>query len=101
MQMAIDNKVLVESCPISNEALRPTSAIQLHPLPALLVHGVPIALGNDDPSIFGEREIGLTNEFWQILRSENVGLGGLAHMAETLVHWSCSKTEPPELACGH
>ena len=69
MQMAVDNKVLVESCPISNEALRLTSSIQSHPLPALLARGVPVALGNDDPSIFGGREIGLTNEFWQVLHS--------------------------------
>ena len=101
MQMAFDNKVLIESCPISNEALRLTSAIQLHPLPALLAHGVPVGLGNDDPSIFGEGEIGLSSMFWQILHSENVGLSGLAHMAETLVRWSCLKTEPAELACGH
>lgn len=90
MQMAIDNKVLIESCPISNEALRFTGSIQLHPLPALLARGVPVALGNDDPSIFGEREIGLTNEFCQVLQSfENVGLVGLAHMAENSVRWSC------------
>ena len=90
MQVAIDNKVLIESCPISNEALRLTRSIQLHPLPALLAHGVPVALGNDDPSIFGERDIGLTNEFSQVLHSfENVGLVGMAHMAENSVRWSC------------
>lgn len=90
MQMAIDNKVLIESCPISNQALRLTNSIQPHPLPALFAHGVPVALGNDDPSIFGEREIGLTNDFWQVLQAfENVGLGGLAHMAENSVRWSC------------
>lgn len=90
MQVAIDNKVLIESCPISNEALRLTGSVQLHPLPALLAHGVPVALGNDDPSIFGEREIGLTNEFAQVLHCfENVGLIGLAHMAESSIRWSC------------
>ncbi len=68
MQMAIDKKMLIESSPISNEALRLTSSIQMHPLPALLARGVPVALGNNDPTIFGEREIGLTNEFWQVLQ---------------------------------
>ena len=90
MEVAIDNKVLIESCPISNEALRLTGSIQQHPLPALLAHGVHVALGNDDPSIFGQREIGLTNEFSQVLHSfENVGLVGMAHMAENSVRWSC------------
>ena len=90
LQKVKDNRVLVESCPISNQALRLTSSIQSHPLPAMLANGVPVALGNDDPSIFGNRDVGLTEEFYQVLYSfENVGLGGLGHLAENSIRWSC------------
>ncbi|ODH27672.1 hypothetical protein ACO22_04133 [Paracoccidioides brasiliensis] len=83
-------KILIECCPISNEVLRLTSSIITHPLPALLARGVPVALCNDYPTLLGYGKNGLTHDFCQVLNGlENVGLSGLASMAENSIRWSC------------
>ena len=87
--MVKSKKILVESCPISNEVLRLASSIKAHPLPALLSRGVPCALSNDDPAILGHRENGVTHDFWQALQGwENLGLAGLGSLAENSVRWA-------------
>lgn len=89
MDMVKTKKILVESCPISNEVLRLTSSIKAHPLPALLARGIPCALSNDDPAILGHRDNGVTHDFWQALQGwENLGLAGLGSLAENSVRWA-------------
>lgn len=89
IDMVKEKKILVESCPISNEVLRLTSSIMTHPLPALLARGVPVALCNDDPAILGHGHSGMTHDFWQALQGwENLGLAGLASLAENSVRWA-------------
>jgi len=84
-----EKKILIECCPISNEILRLTSTIQSHPLPALLARGVSVSLCNDDPAILGTGRNGLTHDFWQALQGlDNLGLEGLATMAENSIRWS-------------
>ncbi|ESA42397.1 Metallo-dependent hydrolase [Neurospora crassa] len=84
-----DKRVLIESCPISNEVLRLTGSIMQHPLPALLARGVPCALCNDDPAILGQDMAGMTHDFWQALQGwENLGLAGLGSLAENSVRWA-------------
>ena len=39
-----EKKILVESCPISNEVLRLCGSVMSHPLPALLARGVAVSL---------------------------------------------------------
>lgn len=88
-EMVKSKKILVESCPISNEVLRLTSSIKSHPLPALLARGVPCALSNDDPAILDYGESGVTHDFWQALQGwENLGLEGLGSLAENSVRWA-------------
>ncbi|KAG5297118.1 adenosine deaminase [Histoplasma ohiense] len=85
-----EKKILIECCPISNEVLRLTSSIMTHPLPALLARAVPVALCNDDPTLLGYVKSRLTHDFCQVLNGlENVGLAGLAMMAENSISWSC------------
>jgi adenosine deaminase CECR1 len=85
-----EKKILVESCPISNEILRLASSIKQHSLPALLSRGVSVSLCNDDPAVLGHGKNGLTHDFWQALQGlENTGLSGLATMAENSIRWSC------------
>lgn len=98
IDMVKEKKILVESCPVSNEVLRLTSSIMSHPLPALLARGVPCALCNDDPAILGQGKSGMTHDFWQALQGwENLGLEGLASLAENSVRWAayedCSTKE--------
>jgi len=89
IDMVKEKKILIESCPVSNEVLRLTSSIMSHPLPALLARGVPCALCNDDPAILGQSKSGMTHDFWQALQGwENLGLPGLASMAENSVRWA-------------
>jgi adenosine deaminase CECR1 len=89
IDMVKEKKILVESCPISNEALRLCGSIMSHPLPALLARGVPCSLCNDDPTIFGQEASGMSHDFWQSLQGwENLGLEGLGSLAENSVRWA-------------
>ncbi len=89
MEMVKQKKILIESCPISNEVLRLTSSIKSHPLPSLLAKGVTVALCNDDPVVLGHGKNGVTHDFWQALQGwENLGLEGLGSLAENSVRYA-------------
>lgn len=89
IDMVKEKKILIESCPISNEILRLSSSILSHSLPALLSRGVSVSLNNDDPAILGHGKNGLSHDFWQAFMAfENLGLEGLATMAENSIRWS-------------
>jgi adenosine deaminase CECR1 len=89
IDMVKEKKILVESCPVSNEVLRLCGSIMSHPLPALLARGVPCSLCNDDPTIFGQGLSGMSHDFWQALQGwENLGLEGLGSLAENSVRWA-------------
>ncbi|GIZ42204.1 hypothetical protein CKM354_000548200 [Cercospora kikuchii] len=89
IDMVKEKKILVESCPVSNEVLRYTGSIMSHHLPSLLARGVPCALANDDPAILGHGMNGMTHDFWQALQGwENLGLAGLGSLAENSVRWA-------------
>jgi adenosine deaminase CECR1 len=89
IDMVKDKKILVESCPVSNEVLRLTGSITSHPLPALLSRGVPCALCSDDPTVLGQGATGMSHDFYQALQGwENLGLEGLASLAENSVRWA-------------
>ena len=87
--MIKEKKILIESCPISNEVLRLCASVLSHPLPALLARGVACSLSNDDPSILGQGTNGMTHDFWQVLQGwDNLGLAGLGSLAENSVRWA-------------
>lgn len=89
IEMVKEKKILVESCPISNEILRLCASVMSHPLPALLARGVSCALCNDDPAILGQDTAGMTHDFWQALQGwDNLGLAGLGSLAENSVRWA-------------
>ena len=72
--MVKENRILIETCPISHEILRLTSSIAAHPMPALQARGVAIAIGNDEPAILGHGDNGLKFDFYQVLLTyENTG----------------------------
>ncbi|KAG9241950.1 hypothetical protein BJ878DRAFT_196801 [Calycina marina] len=89
IDMVKERKILVESCPISNEVLRLCASVLSHPLPALLSRGVACSLSNDDPAILGQGTNGTTHDFWQALQGwDNLGLAGLGSLAENSVRWA-------------
>ncbi|KAF4982895.1 hypothetical protein FZEAL_1591 [Fusarium zealandicum] len=84
-----EKRILIESCPISNEVLRLCGSITAHPLPALLARGVPCSLCNDDPAMLGQDTAGMSHDFWQALQGwKNLGLAGLGSLAENSVRWA-------------
>jgi adenosine deaminase CECR1 len=88
IDMVKEKKILIESCPISNEILRLSSSILGHSLPALLSRGVSVSLNNDDPAILGHGKNGLSHDFWQsYMAFENLGIEGLGTMAENSLKW--------------
>ncbi|PHH50020.1 Adenosine deaminase CECR1-A [Ceratocystis fimbriata CBS 114723] len=88
-QMVRDKRILIESCPISNEVLRLCSSIMSHPLPALLAQGIACSLCNDDPAMLGQEHAGMSHDFWQAVQGwDNLGLAGLGSLAENSVRWS-------------
>ncbi|KAI9659977.1 MAG: hypothetical protein M1821_001329 [Bathelium mastoideum] len=98
IDMIKEKRILVESCPVSNEVLRYTGSIMQHPLPALLSRGVPVALCNDDPAVMDFGANGMTHDFWQALQGwDNLGLEGLGSLAENSVRYAafedCSAKE--------
>lgn len=96
IDMVKEKKILVESCPISNEVLRLSSSILSHSLPALLSRGVAVSLNNDDPAILGHGKNGLSHDFWQAYMAfENLGLEGLATMAENSLKWCAIEDQKP------
>ncbi|KAI0435861.1 adenosine deaminase-related growth factor [Xylaria telfairii] len=92
-----ERRILIESCPISNEVLRLCGSVMSHPLPALLARGVPCSLCNDDPAMLGQDTAGSTHDFWQALQGwENLGLAGLGSLAENSVRWSAFEDQSTE-----
>ena len=89
IEMVKQKRILIESCPISNEILRLAHTIKAHPTPALLSRGVAVCLCNDDPAILGHGGNGLTHDFWQALQGwANLGLEGLGSLAENSVRYA-------------
>ncbi|RVX65755.1 hypothetical protein B0A52_10389 [Exophiala mesophila] len=96
LEMVKDKKILIESCPISNEILRLSSSIMSHSLPALLSRGVAVSLNNDDPAILGHGKNGLSHDFWQAYMAfDNLGLEGLGTMAENSLKWAAIEDQKP------
>ncbi|KAH8768150.1 hypothetical protein F5883DRAFT_69100 [Diaporthe sp. PMI_573] len=96
-ELVKERRILIESCPISNEVLRLCGSITSHPLPSLLARGVPCALSNDDPAMLGQDTAGMTHDFWQALQGwENLGLAGLGSLAENSIRWSCFEDQSPD-----
>ncbi|KAI0858155.1 adenosine deaminase-related growth factor [Xylaria cubensis] len=92
-----EKRILIESCPISNEVLRLCGSVMSHPLPALLARGVPCSLCNDDPAMLGQDTAGSTHDFWQALQGwENLGLAGLGSLAENSVRWAAFEDQSAE-----
>ncbi|BFZ65090.1 hypothetical protein YB2330_006253 [Saitoella coloradoensis] len=94
MQKCAEDKICIESCPISNEVLRLTPTILTHPLPALLANGVTCTLSNDDPAILGQGETGVSMEFYQCLMAwDTLGLAGAGALVEASVQHAAFETE--------
>jgi adenosine deaminase CECR1 len=96
IDMVKEKKILIESCPISNEVLRLCASVMSHPLPALLARGVSCSLCNDDPAFLGHDTPGMTHDFWQALQGwDNLGLAGLGSLAENSVRWAAFEDQNP------
>lgn len=97
IDMVKEKRILIESCPISNEVLRLCGSVLAHPLPALIARGVACSLCNDDPAMLGQDTAGMSHDFWQALQGwDNLGLAGLGSMAENSVRWAAFEDQGTE-----
>ncbi|OQE72397.1 hypothetical protein PENNAL_c0097G10735 [Penicillium nalgiovense] len=89
IRQVIEQNVMVEVCPISNEVLRLNEDILHHPLPAMIAHGIPTAISNDDPAILGQDVAGLSYDFYEAIQAfDNIGLAGLGALAQNSLRWA-------------
>ncbi|CAG8152937.1 unnamed protein product [Penicillium salamii] len=89
INQVIEQNVMVEVCPISNEVLRLNEDILHHPLPAMIAHGIPTAISNDDPAILGQDVAGLSYDFYEAIQAfDNIGLAGLGSLAQNSLRWA-------------
>ncbi|KAH7193565.1 uncharacterized protein B0J16DRAFT_81927 [Fusarium flagelliforme] len=94
IDMVKEKRILIESCPISNEVLRLTGSVTAHPLPALLARGVACSLCNDDPAMLGQDTAGMSHDFFQAVQGwKNLGLAGLGSLAENSVRWAAFENQ--------
>jgi adenosine deaminase CECR1 len=84
--------VMLEVCPISNQALRYVLDPRLHPARGYLQRGLQCVLGSDDPSIFGTT--GLTDDFWMAYVAWGLDIRSLKKLALNSILLSAL---PPEL----
>jgi len=82
----ISDSILLEVCPISNQALRYVTDMRAHPASSYLRHGLQCALGSDDPSIFGST--GLTDDFFTAYVSWDLDLRSLKKLALNSITFS-------------
>ena len=68
----LQNDVLLELCPISNQALRYTNDLAKHPGKGYLQRGLQGTLGSDDPALFGTE--GLTDDYFVAYLAWNLDL---------------------------
>ncbi|CAI7587475.1 unnamed protein product [Penicillium bialowiezense] len=89
IKQVIEQNVMIEVCPISNEVLRLNEDVLHHPLPAMIAHGIPTAISNDDPAILGQDVAGLSYDFYEVIQGfDNVGLAGLGALAQNSLRWA-------------
>ncbi|KAI5291887.1 hypothetical protein KEM54_002228 [Ascosphaera aggregata] len=97
VDMVKEKRILIETCPLSNEVLRLSMTVMAQPLPALLSRGVATSLSNDDPALLGQNTSGMTHNFWSALQAwENLGLAGLGSLAENSVRWAIFQDQNDE-----
>ncbi|KAH6649745.1 hypothetical protein F5144DRAFT_588399 [Chaetomium tenue] len=97
-----DKRILVETCPVSNDGLDLTSGSAMsHPLPTLLAQGVPCALCDDNSGIpSGQGKDGaslMTNIFWHAFQAwDSIDLATLGSLAENSVRWAAFEDQDAE-----
>ncbi|CAI7589988.1 unnamed protein product [Penicillium viridicatum] len=89
IRQVIEQNVMIEVCPISNEVLRLNEDVLHHPLPAMIAHGILTSISNDDPAILGRDVAGLSYDFYETIQAfDNIGLAGLGALAQNSLRWA-------------
>src|SRR5205814_1575743 len=88
-------RVPLEVCPSSNEALGVVRSVAEHPVRAFLEAGIPVAVSSDDPSLFGTD---LVREYERLHLETGVSLEALGRCAAvSFEHASLSASERDDL----
>lgn len=82
----LKNDVLLELCPISNQALRYVDDLAKHPGKGYLQRGLQGILGSDDPALFGTE--GLTDDFFVAYLAWNLDLTSVKKLIINSINYS-------------
>ncbi|ESZ96231.1 hypothetical protein SBOR_3389 [Sclerotinia borealis F-4128] len=82
------HRIMVESCPMSNDSLRTIRSASAHTVPMLLAKGVGASLNCHDLQLLGQEMSGVSMKFFMAIWGWNLSLGGLGHLAQNSVRWS-------------
>ncbi|ETX02527.1 MAG: hypothetical protein ETSY1_03265 [Candidatus Entotheonella factor] len=85
-QQYIQDGILIELCPISNQLLKYVDDLEEHPGKAYLTEGVPVSLNPDDPAMFGYQ--GVTHDFWLACMAWKLNLKQLKLLAYNSLKYS-------------
>jgi adenosine deaminase CECR1 len=85
-EMIREQGIVLEVCPISNQAVRLARDIRLHPAAGYLKRGVQCVLSSDDPGIIGNH--GLSYDFWEAFMAWDLDLAALKQLAENSLVYS-------------
>jgi len=94
-QIARDEKIPIEVCPLSNQILGYVANLRMHPASGYLNKGIPITISSDDPQIFNYR--GLSYDFWTAYMAWELDLRQLKKFAlNSLVYSALEEKEKDE-----
>lgn len=78
VQLAVDEDVTFDVCPISNVKLRVSPDMRSHPLRALMQAGVRCTISSDDPLVFGNQ---VSDDYAALAREAQFSQSELAQLA--------------------
>jgi len=90
-----NNDILLELCPLSNQALRYTKNLADHPGKGYLKRGVQATLGSDDPALFGTES--LTDDYFIAYLAWNLDLRSIKKLIINSINYSGMSQESKEI----
>jgi adenosine deaminase CECR1 len=98
-EMIRRQNIVLEVCPISNQALGLLRDLRMHPASGYLRRGVQCVLSSDDPALIGNH--GLSYDFWEAFMAWNLHVPALKQLAENSLTSSAMTDAEREVALVH
>lgn len=82
----IENDIMIELCPLSNQGLGYVPDLRLHPGLGYLQRGIQASLGSDDPAFFKTNN--LTDDFFAVYLAWNLNLASVKKLIINSINYS-------------